>query len=179
MTNLCGTVIRIPELLPFVQLTFGNVGIAPLWLPAIWHPFSIPKCAFFMWLVHKNRVLTKDRMIWFGFTVNPNFVLCQSNLETVEHTFTDCPYTYLVLRGSPVPITRTWHEWQTGIFTDGRLRKHLAWLYISAVIYSVWRERNNRIHHNGQTLGKSQNAWFVIRFLLLKLFGSKWGGIPP
>lgn len=123
-----------------VWKSIRNKGTAPLWLHAIWHSYAIPKCAFFMWLALKNRVLTKERMIHFGLNVSLTYVLCHHSRETVDHLFVNCPYTNLVLKGSLVPLSCQWLEWQAGNFTerhDSCLRKHLAWLYISVVIYCV------------------------------------------
>lgn len=131
---------------------------------------------FFLWLALKNRLLTKEKMIQFGFNVNPTCVLCYSSMETAEHIFSDCPYTRLVLRGGSLPIALTWSEWQMGIFTAGRvtnLEKHLAWLYISVVIYSIWRERNTRIHRSGKTNKVDQMIYLAKRMVREKVFTIK------
>ncbi|KAL8135224.1 hypothetical protein AgCh_010043 [Apium graveolens] len=80
-------------------------GTPPPWIGAIWHPLSIPKCAFFMLLALKSRLLTKDRMDSFGMNVDTTCVLCGCNTETTEHLFTLCPYASLIFRNSPVSIS--------------------------------------------------------------------------
>lgn len=156
--------------------TIRRTGTAPLWLSAVWNPFTIPKCGFFLWLALKNRLLTKEKMIQFGFNVNPICVLCHSSMESAEHIFTDCPYTNSVLKGGSLPITLTWSEWQMGIFTLGRvtnLEKHLAWLYISVVIYSIWRERNTRIHQSGKSNNADQMIYLAKRMVREKVSTNK------
>ncbi|XP_074360314.1 uncharacterized protein LOC141700436 [Apium graveolens] len=127
-----------------------STAAPPPWLPAVWHRVSIPKCSFTMWLAMQNRLLTKDIMIHFGFNVSPTCVLCYSNVESNRHM--DCPYSYLILKGCPFNINIDWDAWQVGNFIDGRVSvftKHLVWLYIDVAVYSIWRERNQRIHHSG------------------------------
>lgn len=91
-------------------------------------------------------------MISFGFNVNSTSVLCYSNMETNQHIFDDCPFSYTVLKSSPVPLTLSWSEWQAGSFTRDRescLKIHLAWLYIPVVICNICHERNTKLHRNG------------------------------
>lgn len=151
-------------------------GTAPLWQPAIWHSFAIPKCSLFMWLALKKRLLTKDKMLQFGFNVNPTCILCHSCVENAEHIFSDCPFTYLILKSSPVPISLLWTDLQMGIFTVGyvsNLKKHLAWLYISVTIYSVWWERNTRIHQSGKINNVDQMIYLAKRMVREKVFTIK------
>lgn len=147
-------------------------GLQPPWATAIWHTFHIPKCAFFMWLALKARLLTRDRMISFGMHTSPICVLCNCNDETAEHLFTTCPYTRLVLHNSPVDISSTWSDWQIGVFTlrnMSNLRKHISWLFISILIYSIWQERNNRIH-GGKARPTIQLIIHIKNMLREKLF---------
>ena len=91
--------------------SFRRRGVPPPWAPNVWHSFAIPKCAFFLWLALKSRLLTKDRMIAFGMSVNPTCVLCGCNDETTEHIFMICPYINLVWWCSPVPLNLNWIDW--------------------------------------------------------------------
>nr|XP_017239798.1 PREDICTED: uncharacterized protein LOC108212584 [Daucus carota subsp. sativus] len=93
-----------------------SVGTSLPWVHAVWHPLSIPKCSFLMWLALKNKLLTKDKMRAFGWRVDDRCVLCRCTEENAAHSFTDCPYAHLIFRGSPVPISRNWSDWQNGIF---------------------------------------------------------------
>ena len=74
-----------------------TVGTPKLWVQVVWHLKSITKCSFFMWLALQGRLLTKDRMKMFGWTVDDKCVLCRCTEETSAHVFTDCPYADLVL----------------------------------------------------------------------------------
>lgn len=49
----------------------------PDWVDIIWHSYSIPRCSLTLWLMLKNRLLTKDRMLRFCLNVeDENCVLC-------------------------------------------------------------------------------------------------------
>lgn len=48
----------------------------------MWYSISISKCSFIIWLALKDRLLTKDRMTWFGINVDPECVLCKVDNET-------------------------------------------------------------------------------------------------
>lgn len=88
-------------------------------------------------------------MVQFGFTVNTRCVLCSLYDDTHDHLFVTCPYTQSLLSESPVQLTCRWEDWLEGRFFQGQFPgwiKSLGYLYISLVTYSVWRERNSRIH---------------------------------
>lgn len=150
-----------------------RTGTQPPWATAVWHSYSIPKCAFFMWLALKMRLLTKDKMIAFDMNVNINCILCNGSPETAEHLFTTCPYTNLVIGSSPVPISNSWSDWQNGEFTQGpttNSKKLMGWLFISILIYYIWQERNNRIHNSGSSRPTIQLMFLIKNMLREKLF---------
>lgn len=159
-----------------VYNSIRRVSTPPPWVATVWHSYAIPKCAFFMWLALKQRLLTKDRMITFGIAVNPTCLLCQCNAETTDHLFSTCPYTCLILNCSPVPISCNWADWQNGNITLGsmtNIQKHIGWLFVSVVIYVIWQERNRRLHASGlprQTCGLSS---IIKRMVREKLFSCK------
>jgi hypothetical protein len=37
-------------------------GVSPMYMPAIWKLFIPPRVQFFLWLVSKNKVLTRDNL---------------------------------------------------------------------------------------------------------------------
>lgn len=115
----------------------------------LWHKFHIPACFFITWLACRERLLTKDRMIYFHMNTNPVCVLCNSYNETTEHLFSICPYTYILLRDCPFELHINWNRWQQGDFFQDNItsfQKCIAYLYITVVIYLVWLERNGRNH---------------------------------
>ena len=47
------------------------------------------KSSFFLWLLSKNKLLTRDNLGIRRKVENPNCLFC-SNLEIVQHLFFDC-----------------------------------------------------------------------------------------
>lgn len=136
----------------FIWSSIRRSAVPPPWCPAIWHRLMIQNCSYFMWLALRNRLLTKDRMLYFRIHVDPSCVLCRCNVETSEHIFFDCPYTSILKHSSPVDLTLSLQDWLAGIFFIGslsNLKKEAGYLYISVMIYLLWKERNNRMHQNG------------------------------
>lgn len=124
------------------------------WSPAVWIARGIPKHNFLTWLVNLNRCPTKDRMINWGLQTNPTCVLCNSFLETRDHLFFDCNFSYFVwnplARKARVPAIRPWDQsisYMQSLSSPKHLRllSLLAW---QAAIYTLWTERNSRIHKN-------------------------------
>lgn len=62
------------------------------WYGIVWNQCALPKCSFTLWLALKNRLLTKDRMLAFGMNVDPVCLLCNTDNESVQHLFSNCPF---------------------------------------------------------------------------------------
>lgn len=118
----------------------------------VWHKLLTPRYSFNLWLSFHKRLRTMDRVASFGIQVNPLCVLCRTDLETFDHLFFHCNYSYRVLvsvlrycgwRGN----SRSWVSITD--FLIGHPRAHflhsLIHLAFAAVVYGIWRERNARI----------------------------------
>ncbi|XP_063948027.1 uncharacterized protein LOC135152123 [Daucus carota subsp. sativus] len=150
-------------------------GPSSPWIPLIWSKFNIPSCSFISWLACRNRLSTKDRLFNIQQVVDPLCCLCRSNAESAEHLFTSCPYTYLVLRACPFDLFINWNAWMLGnFFTDAltNFQKQMAFLYITTAIYSIWKERNRRIHDDS-----SMSVDNIIR-LVKRMFREKLFSCP-
>ncbi|XP_063942672.1 uncharacterized protein LOC135150335 [Daucus carota subsp. sativus] len=122
------------------------------WLPLIWNRFHIPACSFISWLACRERLLTKDRMLLFHMNTDPKCVLCLSCDEDTEHLFSQCPYSYLILRACPFSPVLNWRRWMQGDFfgePKSSFQKNFVFLYTTAAIYLIWRERTSRVHGKG------------------------------
>lgn len=93
----------------------------------------------------------KDRILCMGMQVDPRCVLCRAGSETTTHLFGDCIFAKQVLQD--VVLTGSWADYSQGSFfirnDISKARKHLAYLFLSAAVHSLWRERNDRIHTVG------------------------------
>lgn len=128
---------------------------SPPWLDFVWNKFRVPRYAFTAWLALQERLLTKDRMRNFLFTVDQTCVLCSTDSETHQHLFCNCSYTRIVLSACPGDIHYDWDEFKLGRFLPpptSRIKLDISHLYIAAVFYEIWRERNFRIHNSKRRL---------------------------
>lgn len=105
---------------------------APPWVDALWHPYAIPNCSFFLWLALLNRLITKDRMMQFGMTTDIKCLLCTSGSETTSHLFVECPFVERILNSCPIQLTSSWTEFLSGRFLVNpcpSYKRHLVYLY--------------------------------------------------
>ena len=131
---------------------------APRWLDFIWHSFSVPKFAVTSWLILQKRLLTKDRMLRFDMRTDPTCILCATADETHDHLFADCHYTRIVLSACPKQVCSNWNDFAQGHFLVHdctRFEKQIAYLFLSAAFYAIWKERNSRIFKNSRCIPSS------------------------
>ena len=144
----------------------------PSWQPLIWNRFHIPSHSFISWLACRDRLSTKDRLQHFLHNVDPVCVLCRSYNESSSHIFSTCPYTYLIIRGSPFALKLAWEDWMRGDFFQDSLsqfNKEMGFLYITIIIYHVWKERNSRVFGKG-SMPVDKLHYFIKRTFREKLF---------
>lgn len=88
------------------------------WYKEIWFSNGIPRHKFMSWLFVLNRCPTKDRMVEWGLATDPNCILCNSDLESRDHLYFTCSYSWeiwnLVAARSGFSTPREWNE----ILTD-------------------------------------------------------------
>ena len=122
------------------------------WAKLIWFTRSIPRHSFQAWQVYLNRCPTKDRMIGWGLHVDPMCVLCNSQLESRDHLFFDCPFSYdlwtlIASRCCRRPL-RSWGQTvdQLTALVGDKAKRLLSLLAWQATIYWLWTEKNGRLH---------------------------------
>ncbi|XP_013617212.1 PREDICTED: uncharacterized protein LOC106323672 [Brassica oleracea var. oleracea] len=69
------------------------------WHKVVWFKKRIPRHAFITWLVLRERMVTRDRLISWGMDVSPACLLCGSDDETTPHIFFECDYSRIVWNG--------------------------------------------------------------------------------
>ncbi|QHO13191.1 uncharacterized protein DS421_15g513360 [Arachis hypogaea] len=128
---------------------------------SIWRGVVPPRIELFGWFVLIGRVNTKERLIRLG-VLRPSdniCVLCNKEVESVEHLFLRCELTWKVwcscLRyvgevwSMPGTIKELFEQW-----AGRHKRKHdkKKWLPgFFAVIWNIWVERNARIFNKQNT----------------------------
>ncbi|CAH2051535.1 unnamed protein product [Thlaspi arvense] len=105
------------------------------WHGIVWTSRGIPKHRFLTWLFVLNRCPTRDH-------------------ESRDHLLFQCPYSWEIWtsichRCSHTPH-RTWSDTIADLcnFSGNRHKKHLLMIAWQATIYTIWLERNNRLHKN-------------------------------
>ncbi|CAA7050832.1 unnamed protein product [Microthlaspi erraticum] len=63
------------------------------WHKAVWFKDHIPRHAFGCWVVARNQMITRDRLIRWGLSVSSLCLLCNVQNENRQHLFFDCPFS--------------------------------------------------------------------------------------
>lgn len=124
------------------------------WSKEVWFSNSIPRHKFLSWLFVLNRCPTKDRMVEWGADTDPVCILCNSSLESRDHLFFNCSYSWEVWNSvaarSGFTTPREWDEILTELekFKTPHHNRLLALLGWQAAIYCLWAERSGRLHRS-------------------------------
>ena len=92
-------------------------------------------------------------MCKYGISQDSSCGLCQMGVETIDHLLFECPFSYRVWKSIRNKCCvnwadRTWDEWVELCAKELRGKKlgtYVKKLAFSASVYSIWRERNNRV----------------------------------
>lgn len=133
-------------------------GIQFRYAKNVWNRFTLPKQAFILWLVLRNRMLTMDRISsWFGDNVDLACSLCLEKNESVSHLYFECAYSREVVTQvaawlglSSVPFTHSrWCVWMEHCSRSRSVQANCWVSGLTAVVYWLWGERNCRRHGRG------------------------------
>lgn len=126
-----------------------------LWTSNVWYKGAIPRHAFHLWVTHLNRLPTRSRLKAWGLQIQTSCCLCDRFEENRDHIFLRCEVSQhlwaMIIRRLGYR-TLSFHSWNA--FSDWLGSKDsicpttLRRLVAQAVIYSLWHERNNRLHNN-------------------------------
>ncbi|KAG7594616.1 Zinc finger CCHC-type superfamily [Arabidopsis thaliana x Arabidopsis arenosa] len=124
------------------------------WSKLVWFKGSTPKHAFNMWIANLDRLPTMNRLASWGLQVSTTCCLCSSNAESRDHIFLHCPFSLAIwdcvmirLRHPRVRFN-DWSSLLGWVKARNRLSPSTLRLLLSqAIVYSVWRQRNNLIHN--------------------------------
>ncbi|XP_013601807.1 PREDICTED: uncharacterized protein LOC106309313 [Brassica oleracea var. oleracea] len=130
----------------------GEKQMVP-WAKIVWTKGGIPKHNFLTWLFVLDRCPTRDRLRSWGLPVDSKCLLCNLEDETRDHLYFRCSFSWRVLsemarRCSIVP-SQLWSDTINQLISlqGNKLLKRLVHLSWQGVIYSLWRERNQRLHN--------------------------------
>ena len=121
------------------------------WHRLIWFPGNIPRHSFISWLAILHRLSTHDRI--YTFTPGPlACTLCFSGMESHDHLFFNCPYSYFVWQEllHRIGVRKLNTSWSSLVDWGAKLWKRKTPMHIigrmcfGLAVYSIWRERNSR-----------------------------------
>lgn len=123
------------------------------WSKLIWFKEEIPRCTFVTWLAIQARLPTRDRLVSWGMNVPAACPLCLDGLETHDHLFFTCDFSKQVwdcFTGWMLPTTPASFDSLLSLidhqrFVTYRGGRSVLKLLLQVIVYSIWRERNNRI----------------------------------
>jgi hypothetical protein len=139
-------------------------GITPIFIPAVWKIVVPPRIHVFLWLIMHNKIMTRDNMKKRKLNKPEDCVFC-SEPESVQHLFFDCFVARNVWQevscffgkqiGSSIGnIAQFW-------VAD---KKHAAFNSIcAAVLWSIWKLRNDLIFNGVTWLSFKQIWWIILR----------------
>ena len=62
----------------------------------VWFPLAIPKQAFIMCLALKDMLITRERLLKWGYKGEVQCNFCHNQLENHDHIFFECSFSYRI-----------------------------------------------------------------------------------
>lgn len=120
----------------------------------IWFSGATPKHAFHMWVTNLNRLPTRDRLSSWGMQVPTACCICSTNPESRDHLMLSCSFALTLWSEirrrlqCAVPVFSDWSDLiQWSCSSSPPAPMQLRMLVVQALVYSVWRQRNNMFHN--------------------------------
>lgn len=119
-------------------------GIQPVFTSAIWDLSIPPRVQHFLWLLSKNKVLTRDNLSKRREVKDPTCVFC-NEVESVKYLFFDCAVAKQVWKVISEVCDRTVGTSfeSVGTFWLSNRRNGVLNIVSSAVIWNLWKLRND------------------------------------
>lgn len=118
----------------------------------VWFSDHIPKHTFFTWVNVRHRLETRDRMRQWGLDIPASCVLCANCAESRENLFFQCSFSSSVWQHfinrvnlHPPQSFEAILECLARPSTDQHITL-ICRLFYQASMYSIWKERNARLH---------------------------------
>lgn len=122
------------------------------WTKPVWFKERVPRHTFIMWLVMRDRLVTRDRLRSWGLNVPSSCLFCDAFPETKSHLLIDCSYSQGVWADffgrSSFSLPDSIENIVIWSDSPSPLRKVniICKILIQAIVYCLWRERNSRLH---------------------------------
>ena len=148
------------------------------WYKIVWFKNRIPRHSFILWIAVQERLKTQDKMKRWEKDKILKCSLCGSQSDSHNHLFFDCEFSKAVWREIKLKAGLNIEdmEWQAmisvllsklvGMKSEILIKK----LSLSATVYHVWRERNNRLFKRGENQ-VNKVVLNILEEVRLKLIG--------
>lgn len=107
--------------------------------------------AFLLWLTFRDALVTEQKMCSQGYSGRSLCLFCYGKQESMEHLFFSCSFSqrvWLQLMDdcSFTDVSVDWEfveSWGSSMLQGRSLKASLGKLCIGAVVYHLWRQRND------------------------------------
>ncbi|XP_023644566.1 uncharacterized protein LOC111832461 [Capsella rubella] len=124
------------------------------WHNSVWFKGATPKHAFTFWTANLDRLPTRARLVRWGMNLSSICGFCSSQSETRDHLFLSCDFALFLWNGVSKKLDMppinfgSWNHLLAWMCADSRRApRTLRKLVVQAIIYAIWRQRNN-LYHN-------------------------------
>lgn len=121
-----------------------------------------------------------DTLASYGLRINPTCRLCSFHLESFHHLFFQCAYSTEVCRTALAFFGwnlsyASWDDFSTWVSNSRlpRVSKDILKLSFTAIVYSIWHERNCRV------FDRKQRSPGVLASYILTLVRSRLHNYSP
>ena len=137
------------------------------WKSLVWYSHCIPKHAFILWLVVKNKLCTQDKIQKWYPNRQYECSLCKSDIDSHDHLFFKCEYSKVVWEKmrKMADIQDNESSWEEtvnkmSLYNNSKsIWEIIRKLCLGATIYFIWQERNGRLFSDNR---RSAEALFSI-----------------
>jgi hypothetical protein len=138
-------------------------GVTPVHVPAVWNLTIPTRVQFFLWLLSRNKNLTRDNLESRGKILDDKSCLFCAGRETSQHLFFECVVARQMWKGISEALGI---EIGNGFETIGRLwlsnKRFLVHNMLSSVsLWSLWKLRNDLRFQNA--------SWRSVETLLVRI----------
>ncbi|PKU71765.1 Putative ribonuclease H protein [Dendrobium catenatum] len=155
------------------KLQFYSMSPVVPWHKFIWHKNNCLRYSAFAWLAFRNGLKTAQVLQSRGISVNNSCCFCHEGLDSTGHLFFECNFTFNIIsqllpwlknRLMKPNLFQTFDSVLDQGFGNININYHL--LSACAVIYYIWRARNDRIF--GRKFDCSTTVTAKIRYAIAK-----------
>ncbi|XP_074297299.1 uncharacterized protein LOC141628005 [Silene latifolia] len=116
------------------------------WDKAVWNSWCISKNSFINWLIAREALLLKDKLLQIGVVADSACCICGADTESHRHLFVQCQHTQKLVKllscklnvKLPAVYLITWIQSKPW----AKVKKNVIIAWIQALYYAIWHQRN-------------------------------------